>query len=177
MKLLMLGSAGYIKDWAKSNLSRFVGEGFKICAINNAWAVAPGLIDIWVRAEDYYVMPTNKIPDKKYNWYEIVKTKTVPLSAGQGKEGGTILLNAIYHFMNLCFENKDTLWLSLAGCDLIYNGKDDWFYGKGHADPLVFGKKFLVYELQKIKEIAEYFGYTIVNVGGREETLLPFARH
>lgn len=179
-KILLLGSAPYIKDWFARNGQRYIEDGHKLCALNNAWAVAPDKLKVWIRAEDFFctentVKPTH---EQRQSWYEVVKTKDVPISYSRGRTGGTMLLNAICHFINLSFESKQKLWLSVAGCDLIYKGNGaDWFYGKGDPDPLFFGKDFIVEELRRLVDIAEYFSYTLVNVGGQAESLLPFAKY
>lgn len=177
-KILVIGSAGYIPEWWERNGEEYVKDGHKVCAINNAWKVCPQHVSIWIRAEDFFCIPNSVKPteEQRSQWYEIVKTQDVPFSYSKGRTGGTMILNVICHFMNLCFESREKLWLAIAGSDLIYTGEDDHFYGQGNPDPMMFGKDFLQSELQRLKDIAEYMGYSIVNVGEQMQTLLPYAR-
>ena len=177
-KILLLGSAPYIVDWYKANGSRFIDAGYSLQAMNNAWAVDPDRLQVWYRAEDYFVIPASVMPtwEQRFKWLEICRWNDVPFFY-TNRRGGTMLLNVLCHLLNESFYNKIPLFIAIAGADQVYKGDKDWFYGKGTADPMKFGKDFISESLQHIKYASEKLGHTIVNAGDQEETLLPFARY
>jgi len=177
-KILLLGSAGYVKDWYAEHGARYLADGHALYAMNNSWMIDPANLECWIHSEDYFMIPTNAKPSEKQRngWYEVVRFMQTPFYHGQ-REGGTMLLNSICHLLNHCFHSKQQLWLCIAGSDLIYK-KDgrDHFYGKGTPDPLIMGIDNLRRDLEMIKVVAESLGHKVLNCGGQAETLLPFAR-
>lgn len=179
-KILLLGSAPYVSEWYTTHGEKYEKDGFKLAAINNSWAVSPGNLQMWFRSEDYFFIPTTKKPteEQRSGWVETVEMLDFPFYYQKRGGGGTILFNVICHLMNMTFANKTKLWLSMAGCDLIYKpGAKNWFYGKGTPDPMRLGEQRLRDTLTMFKEMAEKFNCVLANAGGQEETLLPFARH
>lgn len=179
-KILLLGSAPYIGEWYERKGASYRASGYLICPINNAWSVCQNHIHTWYRSEDYFYIPATMKPsnEQRESWNEVVEMLDFPFYYQKRGGGGTILLNVLCHLMNAAFSTKTGLWLSLAGCDLIYKGSGkDWFYGKGTPDPMRLGEKRLRDILIMLKELAEKFDCVIANAGGQEETLLPFARH
>lgn len=178
-KILLLGSAPYIKDWFAENGEKYRAAGFKICPINNAWAACDGAF-FWFRSEDFFFIPNTLKPDEaqRDQWFEVVRTLDYPFFYDKGRQGGTMILNILCHLMNHSFFSKTPYFIAIAGSDLIYkeNGADH-FYGKGTPDPMNIGIANLREHLRVIKMQAEQMSTSIVNVGGQEETLLPFARY
>jgi hypothetical protein len=176
-KILLIGSAGYVKDWYAENGSKYLSAGFSLYALNNAWAVDPENLKVWLRAEDFFDIPTSLKPkdEDRNKWTVITRWNDVPFFY-TNRRGGTMLLNALCHLMNEAFYNKHSLFIAIAGADQTYGGPKDWFYGTGTPDPMKFGKEFIQESLQHIKYASEKLGHTIVNVGEQAETLLPFAR-
>lgn len=84
------------------------------------------------------------------------------------------LINSLYHVLNSW--NGELLEICLAGCDLVYPTEKSHFYEKGTADPLRLGQEYLIQELVAFKNTAERAGVRVLNVGGQEESLLPFER-
>lgn len=178
-KYLILGSGGYVKEWWKENATKYLTEGYTLCAINNAWKVEPKLLKVWFRSEDYYDVPTTVKPqdEDRERWQEVVQMLTYPFYYTKVGGSGTILPNVLCHVMNEHFHAKTPYWICLAGCDCVYKGDGkDWFYGQGQPDPMRFGKERLHDTLTMLKQLSEQQGGSILNVGGQAETLLPFAR-
>lgn len=179
-KYLVLGSALYVKDWYAANGAKYLADGYLLCAINNAWAVDPQNLTQWYHSTDYFefsraTTPPNALRDK---WIEVVAFKTLPFWYSAGATGGTMVLNVLCHLLNRCHGTNYPAWIAVAGSDLIYkDGQQNHFYGAGRPDPMRLGKDLLSQQLLKIKERAEALKCTICNVGGQEETLLPFVRY
>lgn len=179
-KILLLGSAPYVKDWYKQNGSKYFHDGFQLATINNAWAVCPERVVMWFRSEDYFFIPNMLKPNdaQRARFIEIVEMLDYPFFYQKKGGGGTILFNVLCHLMNSAFSTKTKLWVSLAGCDMVYKpGGANWFYGNGTPDPLRLGEERLRGISVMLKELAEKFDYVIANAGGQDETLLPYARH
>jgi len=179
-KILLLGSAGYVKDWYAKNGPKFLQNGFSLYAMNNAWAIDPDNLRVWMHAEDYAMIPTSIKPtdQQRQKWIEVTRWNDVPFFY-TNRRGGTMLLNALCHLLNEHFRGPDQVFVAIAGADQTYTGDPakDYCYGKGTPDPMKFGKEFIAESLQHIKYASEKLGHTIVNAGGQDETLLPFARY
>ena len=177
-KFLLIGSAPYIKDWYKKYGHALIRKGFKLCAINNAWAIDPDNISLWMYPCDFFDTG-HLFPDKKQRkkWKEYVCDHRVPTKGKCEyiKEGsGTILLNALVYLLNQHIDKG--FEVLIAGSDCVYKKEESHFYGKGAADPLRYGEAWLVKELERIKSFYGKEGCVVYNVGGRRETLLPFKR-
>lgn len=179
-KILLLGSAPYVKKWYEENGEKYRAAGFKVCPINNAWSVCENDAFFWFRSEDFFYIPTTVKPNdgQREKWFEVVRTLDYPFFYEKGRAGGTMILNILCHLLNHSFFSKVPFFIAIAGSDLIYHeGKKNHFYGHGTPDPMNLGKNFLIDQLRIIKMQAEQMATSIVNAGGQEESLLPFARH
>jgi hypothetical protein len=179
-KFLLLGSAAYIKDWYSQNGSKYLSEGFILCAINNAWNIDQDNLKIWFHPNDFFKLDiTHKPPEGlKDKWIEVVKFIDRPFFYDMGSTSGTMLLNVLCHLLNQEFYNNSKSLIAIAGSDLIYrNDGKDHFYGIGTPDPMRLGKYLLEKQLQVIKEVSEKIECGIVNAGGQAKTLLPFKRY
>ncbi len=176
-KILLLGSAPYITDWYEKNGQKYIQDGFILCALNNAWMVSPNEVRVWFKAEDFGMIKTSKIPSKDYEskWITISRWNDVPFFY-TNRRGGTMLLNVLCHLINESFYNRERLFIAIAGSDLTYSARNSWFYGNGNPDPLNFSEQFIKESLAHIKYASECLGHTIVNVGGQDQSTLPFAR-
>lgn len=179
-KYLILGSGGYVKDWYSANGTKYLEDGHTLGAMNNAWKIDPERLRIWYRSEDYFEIPTTVKPsdDVRVKWSEVVEMQTFPFCYTKVGGTGTILANVLCHILNEHFFAKTQCWIALAGCDCVYRGNEkDWFYGKGTPDPMRLGVERLREVMVMIKQLSEKAGCSIVNVGGQEDTNLPFARY
>lgn len=189
-KILVLGSAPYIKDWWEANKTQYLAENYTIVAINNAWQVpAPKLPDLWIFSEDYYdtssklLHPPQEVFDKMtYINTGIDRTKLLsPITYTSPEDGGTMLLDALCVVANQKLKNKQSCSIVFAGCDLNYpEGDNSHFYEGGKADPLRNGTVWIERELAKLKtSIPKLFQeaglrFEAFNGGGKAQSLLPF---
>jgi len=179
-KYLVLGSAPYVPQWYAANGRAYLDDGHQLCVMNNAWKAvsSPAEIRTWFRSEDYFETRGCVPPDEHARslWDEVVQMQTFPFYYTKIGGTGTILANVLCHLMNTAFASGQQLWVALAGCDMVYTGGSDWFYGEGTPDPLRLGKQRLIDIMVMLKQLSEQAGGSIVNAGGQEDTLLPFAR-
>jgi len=131
-KYLLLGSAPYVQDWFRMFGQRYLDDGHILCAMNNAWQVAPDQIKIWFRAEDYFTVPYSAPPTEhqQATWITVTRFNDVPFFFNRNV-GGTMLPNVLSHLINEGISNEDRIWVAIAGADHVYKGERDWFYGKG----------------------------------------------
>lgn len=180
MKYLVIGSAPYIQDWYKKNGKKYLDAGYKLVAINNAWAIDPDNMHFWVHANDFYkvakVIPDMATREALDNKERVSDIRGISVYHYHEKQHGTMILNVLVGLINRAKMKDTDLEVCVAGCDLIYNGEVNHFYGNGTADPLRLGEDYLKVELQDIKGYYEKEGFGIFNVGGQPETLLPFDR-
>lgn len=179
-KFLLIGSAPYIKNWYKKRGQILTAHGYKLCAINNAWAVDPDNIYLWMYPCDFFdtghLFPSE---EQRGEWQEYICDHRKPVKGKYDyvREGsGTMLLNALVYLLNQSIEDGRKCKILVAGSDCVYKKGESHFYGKGEADPLRYGKEWLISELNRIKTFYEEEGCEIYNVGGRKKTLLPFKR-
>jgi len=176
-KYLVIGSAGYIKNWYLLWGLVFKKKNYLLCPINNAWAVDPENVFIWLHSNDFSAKgtlhPTFKQQEK---WKEIQSEDPKDFKPYKyKKEGsGTMLLNALCQLLNRSLMQKEKCIVALAGCDCQYHDKKAWFYGDGTPDPLRYGEKWLLEELTKIGEFYKKEDCKIYNVGLQRESLLPY---
>lgn len=193
-KFLILGSAPYVDSWFEKNKDRFMQKKFQIVSMNNAWRISKDKTDFWVHSNDFEKLG-NKVPSKEemQKWVEVVDFIKKPFWY-HCPGSGTMLLNTLYHFLNLVYKSR--FIFVIAGSDFIYTGGKTHFYGCGivtskvkgllskncpnlenkAADPLRFGKEWLINELCKFNTLVTNCGGFVFNVGGQKETLLPFKR-
>jgi hypothetical protein len=180
MKYLVIGSAPYIKDWYAVNGQKYLDAGYKLVAINNAWIIDPDHLHFWVHSSDFYkvgkVIPDENMKRKLDSPERISGIGGLDIYHYDKQGSGTMILNVLTGLINRARLKNTNLEVCCAGCDCIYNGEQNHFYGKGTADSLRFGTEYLVNELNRIKNFYEKDKCSIFNVGGQEETLLPFAR-
>ncbi|MCK9279241.1 MAG: hypothetical protein M0P71_01245 [Melioribacteraceae bacterium] len=179
---LIVGSAPYIKDWWNNN-SKNIDKNIYVCAMNNSWSLTKERTDYWLIPNDFFctgkVLPshddfrqslrclrggiTTSFLNKPY-WYKC-------------EDGsGTMLLNSIYHIINLCYIHGVMFNIYIIGCDLMYNKDTNHFYGEGTADPLRMGDEWLIRELNLVKKLSEEKDFKIYNLS-EGETRLPFERN
>lgn len=177
-KILVIGSAPYIVRWYNKHRSVLLRDGYTICAINNAWAVSREDTQVWFHSTDFFTLDNTVKPDIKKDMlktWEITHYKAEPYWYDK-QESGTMILNVLAHILNELVTNKVKGDVFIAGCDLNYNNVINHFYCNGQNDPMRFGEDYLVNELIKMGNNYEHEGIGIYNVGGREDSLLPFKR-
>ncbi len=169
MLILIIGSAPDALQ-ARS----FKREIFEnIVVINNAWKIR----DDW----DYCIFPDdfpkNRRPKKHKSQKLISSTEYVPLQNKYGGfvySGGTMAFTAGYWALGY-FKPKAIAYL---GCDMIYDGKDTHFYGKGTPDPLRKDPtlKNLKAKSARLEAIAAIQNCSIFNLSRRPNSNLIFRR-
>ena len=182
MKYLVIGSAGYIVDWYKVNGKKYLEAGYELVAINNAWSIDPDSLTYWVHSTDYLSVAKNKPDIKTRAKLKKVEFTSVPYKGkfkyAYKKQGsGCMILNTLTNLINKAVNEKVLIEVCLAGCDAIYKkAGQDHFYKGGTPDPVRFGEQYLKTGFKEIQGFYDAEGCQIYNVGGQEETLLPYAR-
>ena len=169
MLILIIGSAPDALE-ARS----FQRKSFEsLVVINNAWNIR----DDW----DYCIFPDDfpesKRPDKNKNQRLIGSAQYVPLQnkfGGFVYSGGTMAFTAGYWALGY-FKPKAIAYL---GCDMIYEGEDTHFYGKGTPDPLRKDPtlKNLKAKSARLEAIAASQNCAIYNLSKRPDSNLVFRR-
>ena len=169
MLILIIGSAPDALE-ARS-FKRELFEG--IVAINNAWKIR----DDW----DYCIFPDDfpesKRPTENKSKKLIRSRQYVPVQNQYGGfvfSGGTMSFTAGYWALGY-FKPKAIAYI---GCDMIYDGKDTHFYGKGSPDPLRADPtlKNLKSKSARLEAIAASQSCSIFNLSKRPTSNLVFRR-
>jgi hypothetical protein len=182
-KILLVGSAPYVKEWSENHVQWFIDNGYKIVPFNNAWKLIP-LIHIY----EWHKSANNEnagtfVPNdsEKKQMGNIVKHdfnnhKYSHLYVDY--LGGTMLFNVLYYYL-IHYPRKYEI--ALIGTDLIYKQNGDTFYSKlseskARNDPLLkYGEKGLNAELQNCLSLYNKSGNIIYNASPYESRL-PFKR-
>lgn len=184
-KYLVIGSAPYIGEWYRKHGRKYLDKGYLLVAINNAWAISPDDVHIWIHSSDFKYRD-GLVPQAGYDWIEVgqKKAKRVqinendkfkPYAYNKGRGSGTMILNTLCYLLNETLKGGEVCIVSLAGCDCVYKeGEKNHFYPGGTPDPLRYGEEWLVGELVRLRGFYEHEGCLLVNAGGHDETLLPF---
>ncbi len=169
MLIVIIGSAPDALE-ARS----FKREFFEsLVVINNAWNIR----DDW----DYCIFPDDfpesRRPHNNKNQRLIGSAEYVPLQNKYGGfvySGGTMAFTAGYWALGY-FKPKAIAYL---GCDMIYDGEDTHFYGKGTPDPLRKDPtlKNLKAKSARLEAIAATQNCSIFNLSKRPDSNLIFRR-
>lgn len=179
LKYLVIGSAPYIKEWFTKYGKKVLKKGFKVVAINNAWAVCPDDVWWWIHSNDFYGIPhTVKPPKFLEREWQIAETPILeePYYYDKAGSSGTMILNTLCAILNRTVSEGKKCIVALAGVDCVYTGKDDWFYGRGTPDPLRKGREWLIRELLRVGEFYQNEECELLNIGEQEESLLPYTK-
>ena len=144
-----------------------------IVAINNAWKIRNDW-DYCIFPDDF---PENRWPTKKKKQRLIRSEQYVRLQNKYGGfvySGGTMAFTAGYWALGY-FKPKAIAYI---GCDMIYDGKDTHFYGKGTPDPLREDPtlKNLKAKSARLEAIAASQKCSVFNLSKRESSNLVFRR-
>jgi len=182
LKYLVIGSAPYIQKWYADRGKVYLDAGYKLVAINNAWVIDFGNTHVICIGSDFgetgSFYPTRRIINQFRDKFPEKVLKDFPDIYKYEKDNGsgTMILNVLTILLNNAVKVGKHLEVCIAGCDLIYKGECNHFYGSGTVDPLRYGEAWLLRELNRVKGFYEKEGFEIYNAGNQEETLLPFAR-
>jgi hypothetical protein len=88
-----------------------------------------------------------------------------------------MILNCLYDLINRHHPDNEQANIYIIGCDLVYNGNNTHFYGKGEPDPLRAGKEWLEKALADLNSMVndDKVNAHIFNLS-EGETLLPFRK-
>ena len=170
MLILIIGSAPDAIE-ARS----LQGELFQsIVAINNAWNIRNDW-DFCIFPDDF---PDNRRPIGNKAQKLIRSQQYVPLQNKYGGfvySGGTMAFTAGYWALGH-FKPKAIAYI---GCDMIYDGEDTHFYGKGTPDPLRKDPtlKNLKAKSARLEALAASQGCAIFNLSKRPTSNLVFRRY
>jgi len=202
-KYVLLGSAPYAKDYWYQVREYYFKNNYKLLAINNAWAIDPDNLEEWFFPEDFEkygtLMPTEEDKRKfKFTCMSDVVRSLKQIESYNLMKKSTMALNVFYLMWHRYKDTNKCLELVVIGSDFQYDVKNPSFYkpnpNKVHygvrkmlsenapklkeinADPLRFGKEWLIKQLQNVKEIYEREKFYIYVDTPLEKTLLPFER-
>jgi len=144
-----------------------------IVAINNAWNVRTDW-DYCIFPDDF---PEKRRPNENNNQRLVTSEKYVPFQNKYGGfvySGGTMAFTAGYWALGH-FNPKAIAYI---GCDMIYDGEDTHFYGKGSPDPLRIDPtlKDLKAKSARLEAIAAYQNCSIFNLSKKSKSNLVFRR-
>lgn len=169
MLILIIGSAPDALE-ARSLKKELFGS---LVVINNAWNIR----DDW----DYCIFPDdfpeNRRPTSNKNQRLITSEQYVPLQNRYGGfvySGGTMAFTAGYWALGY-FKPKSIVYL---GCDMVYEGENTHFYGKGTPDPLRKDPTLrnLKAKSARLEAIAAIQNCSIFNISKRPTSNLIFRR-
>ena len=169
MLILIIGSAPDALEAQSFNRKLFQ----YLVAINNAWNVRRDW-DYCIFPDDF---PENRRPNKNRGQRLIGSEQYVPLQNKYGGfvySGGTMAFTAGYwalgHF------NPKTI--AYIGCDMVYDGEDTHFYGRGTPDPLRKDPalKNLKAKSARLEAIAATQNCSIFNLSKKPKSNLVFRR-
>ena len=168
--VLILGSsplAPNAAEWPKP-------DGLRIVAINNAWRVRPDW-DVLIHPEDFPAerRPVSVEPGQSICTYE----DYVPAQNRLGGfvyAGGTMAFTAGYWALDALKPST----LAYFGCDMVYDGPNSHFYGKGTADPLRddLTLRSLEAKSARLMALGARQGCSCVNLSNASKSRLLFPR-
>ena len=145
-----------------------------VVAINNAWNVRNDW-DYCIFPDDF---PENRRPSENKEQRLIGSEQYVPLQNNYGGfvySGGTMAFTAGYWALGH-FKPKAIAYI---GCDMVYEGGDTHFYGRGTPDPLRKDPtlKNLKAKSARLEAIAASQNCSIFNLSKRPKSNLVFRRY
>ena len=170
MFILIIGSAPDALESRSFNREHFNC----LVAINNAWNVRQDW-DYCIFPDDF---PENRRPNEDRDQKLIGSEQYVPIQnkfGGFVYSGGTMAFTAGYWALGH-FNPKAIAYI---GCDMIYDGKDTHFYGRGTPDPLREDPtlKNLKAKSARLEALAASQNCSIFNLSKRPKSNLVFRRN
>ncbi len=169
MLVLIIGSAPDAVEAKSFNRELFQG----VVAINNAWNIRNDW-DYCIFPDDF---PENRRPNENKEQRLIGSDQYVPLQNKYGGfvySGGTMAFTAGYWALGH-FKPRAIAYI---GCDMVYDGEDTHFYGRGTPDPLRKDPtlKNLKAKSARLEAIAASQNCSIFNLSKRPKSNLVFRR-
>lgn len=149
-------------------------DSCKIVSINNAWRVR-GDWDYNIYPDDF---PAENTPDRIDIAQKIIKSSTyVPANnrfGGIVYAGATMAFTAGYWALSALKPRV----LAYLGCDMVYNGRNTHFYGRGTPDPLRPDVTLASLEAKsaRLMTIAAKQHCACINLSDKQESRLLFPR-
>ena len=170
MFILIIGSAPDALDAQNFNRDHFEG----LLAINNAWNVRKDW-DYCIFPDDF---PKNRRPNESRDQKLIGSEQYVPIQnkfGGFVYSGGTMAFTAGYWALG----HLKPKAIAYIGCDMIYDGEDTHFYGKGEPDPLREDPtlKNLKAKSARLEALAASQNCSIFNLSNKAKSNLVFRRN
>ena len=170
MFILIIGSAPDAIEAQSFSREHFQG----LLAINNAWNVRKDW-DYCIFPDDF---PENRRPNEGRDQKLIGSEQYVPIQnkfGGFVYSGGTMAFTAGYWALGH-FNPKA---IAFIGCDMIYDGEETHFYGKGAPDPLREDPtlKNLKAKSARLEAIAASQNCSIFNLSKKPRSNLVFRRN
>ena len=143
-KLLILGSAPYMKEWVTKNLQWFMDNNYEIVTFNNSWKLISDITKVtWHSSLDHWNAGTYVPSDldilrfKNYKIHSDFDESTILYK----QSNSTMFFNVLYHYIYDAYVNKSPLHIVVIGCDMIYSKDKDTFYSdikgnKATSDPI-----------------------------------------
>ena len=170
MFILIIGSAPDALEAQSFNREHF----HCLVAINNAWNVRKDW-DYCIFPDDF---PENRRPNEDRDQKLIGSEQYVPIQnkfGGFVYSGGTMAFTAGYWALGH-FNPKAIAYI---GCDMIYDGEDTHFYGRGAPDPLREDPtlKNLKAKSARLEALAASQNCSIFNLSKKPRSNLVFRRN
>ena len=170
MFVLIIGSAPDALEAQSFNRELFQ----QLVAINNAWNVRSDW-DYCIFPDDF---PENRRPNENNEQKLIGSEQYVPLQNKYGGfvySGGTMAFTAGYWVLGH-FKPKAMAYI---GCDMVYDGEETHFYGRGTPDPLRKDPtlKNLKAKSARLEAVAASQNCSIFNLSMRSKSNLVFRRN
>ena len=170
MFILIIGSAPDAIEAQSFSREHFQG----LVAINNAWNIRKDW-DYCIFPDDF---PKNRRPNEGRDQKLIVSEQYVPIQnkfGGFVYSGGTMAFTAGYWALGH-FKPKAIAYI---GCDMIYDGEDTHFYGRGTPDPLREDPtlKNLKAKSARLEALAASQNCSIFNLSKKPRSNLVFRRN
>ena len=169
MFILIIGSAPDALEAQSFNRAFFQG----LVAINNAWNVRKDW-DYCIFPDDF---PKNRRPNENKHQKLIGSEQYVPIQNKYGGfvySGGTMAFTAGYWVLGYYKPRA----IAYIGCDMIYDGEDTHFYGRGTPDPLRKDPtlKNLKAKSARLEAIAASQNCSVFNLSMKPKSNLVFRR-
>lgn len=195
-KYVIIGSAPHMKEYWPKVREYYIINDYKICAINNAWSLEREHLHKLYLPNDFLEGAGTLIPSKVELNKLPIEFMPVKVDGYLDNTGGTMSINVMHILLNNAIKQEKEIKVVVIGNDYIYEkGSDTHFYGTSTpteivtnklkennpkyvglaADPLRYGNKWLMLELDHVKSRYSSNNCSLLtDTPFPKKTLLPF---
>ena len=188
--ILIVGSGNGVEEWVKEHIE-YINMFDEVIALNNAWYLMNkyNINFLWYHSTDFHIFgklqPPHEIQQKTIKkYYDPYFKKKYGDKTVLEDMLVTVYSKYLFTPITVC----------IIGCDLDYSGNKTHFYGQGkqipdvqrmlqynepslvgkHADPLRFGKEFIINRLKNLQTDAYWVRF--VNLSDNPNSLFPYTK-